>query len=121
MGNDQNDDPQKEVTKVFQNIESGIASGDVNQLADYFSDQTYMSLSGGHNGYCSSNQAYYIIKDYFTLHRVISFKFTSISARTYYATGVFSYESRNRRSAAQVFISLKKVEDRWQISQLTIR
>ena len=110
------------IDKLFTQIESGISKGDISLLADFFSNQTYLSLSSGQNGYYSANQAYYIIQEYFKIHQPVLFRYTAKNIqRLPYATGVFQYESAGRKRSAQVFISLKRQGNNWQISQFTIR
>ena len=52
-------------TVIFNDIESGIVSNDVKKFSQYFSSQPYISLVNGVNGYYSSNQAFYIMEDFF--------------------------------------------------------
>jgi len=112
--------PQLE--KVFTDIENGLSSGNVNLLSKHFSSQNYLSLSNGISGYYSSNQTYYILQDLFKISKPVSFRFTGVVAnKNPYATGVLTYEHRNRKETAQVFISLEFSGSEWTISQLTIR
>lgn len=108
--------------ELFSEIESGIKEANVNQISKYFGQQTYFSLSNGINGYYSSNQAFYVLEDFFNLYRVTSFKIdhTKNDKNTAYATGVYNYDNKGKRSTAQVYISLKKIGNNWNITQLTI-
>ncbi len=107
---------------IFQEIENGIVESDVSKIARYFSPKPYLSFSNGVTGYYSSNQAYYILEDFFNIYKVISFKFdhkkndNSVS----YATGIYYYESRGKRDSAQVYITLSKLGDNWFITQISI-
>ncbi len=115
-------DKENLAQKIFSEIEQGILAGNVNIFSEYFSSQTYISLSSGQNGYYSANQAFYVLQDYFNLHQAINFKFTAMNTtQNPYATGVYSFESRSKRGSAQFFISLKQINNSWQISQFTIR
>ena len=107
---------------VFDEIENAIRNGDVATISTYLGPQTYFSLTNGINGYYSSNQAYYVLEDFFKLYRVTKFKFDNIKTDTSdpYATGTYHYDYRGRRSSAQVYISLTKTGKNWNISQLTI-
>jgi hypothetical protein len=79
-------------------------------------------LASGYSGYCSKNQAYYVLQGYFSVHQPVGFRISAVgSGRAPYATGVYSFEARNKRGTAQVFISLKWTNAGWLISQLTIR
>lgn len=107
---------------VFDEIEEAIRSGSVSKLSRYFGQQTYFSLTNGINGYYSSNQAYYVLEDFFKIYRVTKFKFDNIKLETSspYATGTYHYDHRGRRSLSQVYISLTRTGNSWYISQFTI-
>ncbi len=107
---------------VFSDIESAIAQGNVVQLSKYFSPHTYFSLSNGVSGYYSSNQAFYLIEDFFRIYKVTSFRFQNIQADDEYpyATGVYTYEFKGKKDASQVYISLKYSSKNWKITQITI-
>ncbi len=106
---------------IFDEIESGISGGNVAAISNHFSAQTYLSLSNGVSGYYSSNQAYYVLEDYFKVYQITSFRFNNIrnDETSPYATGVYNYEFKGKRDAARVYISLKKTGNRWKISQIT--
>lgn len=107
---------------VFTQIEEAIINGDIRALAGYLGPQTYFSLTNGKSGYYSSNQAYYVLEDFFKLYRVTSFRLNNVQSveNNPYATGVYSYELKGKRNNAQVYISLKYAGKSWQISQITI-
>lgn len=111
-----------ESAKVFSDISRGIANQDVEAIASYFSSQTYLSLSSGINGYYSSNQAYYVLEDFFKIYRVAAFRFNNIQtdSNNPYATGEYQFEFRGKRDTAQVYVSLKKAGNKWKITQITI-
>jgi len=113
---------QNIIKNVFDEIEIGISTDKTSSISRFLSGQTYLSFSNGVNGYYSSNQAYYILEDYFKIYRVISFKLQSIKTEENvpYATGIFYFDHRGKRGAARVYISLNKSGNNWKISQLTI-
>jgi hypothetical protein len=106
---------------VLTEIEKGIAKGNVPAIFSHLSPQTYFSLTNGIRGYYSSNQAYYILEDFFKVYHVISFRFHSIQSEegNPYATGIYSYEFKGKRESAQVYISLKNTGKSWKIIQIT--
>jgi len=113
---------KQQMETVFKDIENGLSSGNVTLLSQHFSSQNYLSLSNGIKGYFSSNQTYYILQDLFKINKPVQFRFTNVVAnKNPYATGVLTYENRNRKETAQVFISLEYSGSQWTISQLTIR
>lgn len=107
---------------VFVDIENLIMRGDVEGLSKYLSGQTFLSLSNGKSGYYSVNQAFYVLEDFFTINKVYNFKFENLNADgpSPYATGTYYYSSKGKRSAAQVYISLKGSGTNWKITQITI-
>jgi hypothetical protein len=113
---------KSESANVFDELSKGITSHDIEAVARYFSPQTYLSLSSGISGYYSSNQAYYVLEDFFKVYRVISFRFDNIQSESNnpYATGEYQFEYRGKRDIAQVYIALKKTGNNWKISQITI-
>jgi len=107
---------------IFVEIESGINSGNVSSISGFFSPHTYFSLSNGTSGYYSSNQAYYVLEDFFKIYQVISCRLQNIQPdeTNPYATGIYHYDFKGKREKAQVYISLKKSAGTWKISQITI-
>jgi hypothetical protein len=107
---------------VFNNIETAISQGNISALSGYLASQTYLSLSNGIRGYYSSNQAYYILEDFFRIYNVTSFRFDNLNSldNTPYAIGVYNYEYKGTRNSAQVYISMNKIGKSWKITQITI-
>lgn len=107
---------------IINEIEESIRNSDVMRLAKFINSKTYFSLMGNINGYYTTNQAFYILDDFFKVNRVQSFKFNLVSPddNNPYATGTLSYESKGRRHKSQVYISLKRIGENWIISQLSI-
>jgi hypothetical protein len=110
------------VQNIFGEIETGVNSGSVSSISGFFSPQTYFSLSNGTSGYYSSNQAYYVLEDFFKVYQVISCRLRNIQPdeTNPYATGIYTYDFKGKREKAQVYISLKKSAGTWKISQITI-
>ncbi len=110
------------VQNIFGEIESGVSSGNVSSISGFLSPQTYLSLSNGTSGYYSSNQAYYVLEDFFKIYQVIScrLKNVQLDETNPYATGIYTYDFKGKREKAQVYISLKKSAGTWKISQITI-
>lgn len=107
---------------IFSEIENGFAEGSVDRISNLFNAQTYFSLSNGVSGYYSSNQAFYILQDFFKIHQVISFRFSKIysDANYPYATGSYFYEHKGKRESAKVFVALKRIGSNLKITQITI-
>jgi hypothetical protein len=107
---------------IFGELEEAISNGNVTAIARFFSSQTYFSLTNGSSGYYSSNQAFYILENFFNVYQVRSFRFNNIQANDNnpYATGVYTYDMRGKRDNAQVYVSLKLTGNSWKITQITI-
>lgn len=109
-------------TVIFNDIESGIVSNDMKKLSQYFSSQPYISLVNGVNGYYSSNQAFYIMEDFFNSFKVVSFKMeeTKIEGTVSYGKGDYYFEKKGRREVAHLYITLSKSGNKWYITQISI-
>jgi Domain of unknown function (DUF4783) len=107
---------------VFNQIESGIASGDLSLFQAYFSSQTYFSLVNGTNGYYSPNQSFYVLEDFFNEYEVTSFHINKIENEkdNPYAVGIYNYDHNGVKDSAQVYIALKKIGEGWKITQFSI-
>ena len=107
---------------VFNDIEKGIVSNDVKKFSQYFSPQPYISLVNGVNGYYSSNQAYYIMEDFFNSFKIVSFEMaeTKTEGTVSYGKGDYYYEKKGRREVAHLYISLSKSGNKWYITQISI-
>ncbi|MHB8578901.1 MAG: DUF4783 domain-containing protein [Ignavibacteriaceae bacterium] len=107
---------------IFGEIENGISAGKVRMISKYLSDQTYLNLSSGITGYYSSNQAYYVLVDFFKLYKVTYFNFDNVHTDegNPFATGTYKYLFRGKPETSEVYISLKHVGKKWKITQITI-
>lgn len=107
---------------VFDEIENGISTGKASSITPFLSSQTYLSFSNGVNGYYSSNQAHYVLEEFFKLYKVISFKLQNVRVdeAVPYATGIYYFDYGGKRGSSRVYISLNKSGKNWKISQLTI-
>jgi hypothetical protein len=116
------DSKVKVQTIVFNDIEKGIVSNDVKKFSQYFSPQPYISLVNGVNGYYSSNQAYYIMEDFFNSFKIVSFKMeeTKTEGTVSFGKGDYYYEKKGRREVAHLYITLSKSGNKWYITQISI-
>lgn len=110
------------VNKIFSDIETAFSSSNVSALSEYIGPQTYFSLSNGINGYYSTNQAFYVLEDFFKIYKIVAFKFNNIQSvgNNPYATGEYVFELKGKRETAKVYISLKPSGNSWKITQITI-
>ena len=107
---------------VFNAIESGILENCVKTISKYFAPQPYISLINGVNGYYSSNQAYYILEDFFNSYKVVSFKMneTKIDELVSFGKGDYYFEKKGRREVAHLYVTLNKSANKWYITQISI-
>lgn len=111
-----------DVNKIFIHIEDGLNNNAVDKFAGYFSEKNFISLKNGNSGYFSANQSFYVIKDFLSIYKPISFKLTNIVTDSVnpFASGILKYNNNGIRGTAVVFISLQLVNNQWRISQITI-
>lgn len=107
---------------ALNEIEEGIQEGNVSKLTGYFASQPYISLLSGVNGYYSSNQAYYILEEFFQNYKVVSFKFVNkkFEENVVYGTGEYYYERKGKRESAYLYVTINKIGNKWNISQISI-
>jgi len=107
---------------ILNDIELGILNNDVKKFSPYFSSQPYISLINGVNGYYSSNQAFYIMEDFFNSFKVVSFKMeeTKTEESVSYGKGNYYFEKKGRREVAHLYITLSKSGNKWYITQISI-
>lgn len=107
---------------ALDEIGQGISSGNISSIYSLFSSQIYLNLSNGVSGYYSSNQAYYVIQEFLKTHQVISLNINDIQEdeENVYATGAYSSLVKGKRESSQIYISLKRSNKKWKITQITI-
>ena len=107
---------------ALNEIEEGIEEGNINKLTSYIASQPYISLLSGVNGYYSSNQAYYILEEFFENYKVVSFKFENkkFEENVVYGTGEYYYERKGKRESAYLYVTINKIGNKWYISQISI-
>ena len=107
---------------ILNNIEEGILNNDIKSISQYFTSQPYISLINGVNGYYSSNQAYYILEDFFDTYKVVQFKFEEKKTEeaVSYGKGSYFYEKKGKREKAHLYLTLSKYGSKWYITQISI-
>jgi len=120
--NQRSDAPPDLVNRVFDDIEHAILAGDVKKLSPYFGRQLNLNLHAGMSGYFSSNQSYYILQNYFSAKKILSFRFTSRKPdeASPFATGGGTARTKGMNEILQFYVSLVEVDGRWVISQFSI-
>ena len=115
-------DSNSKIGKIFSEFENGIRTGAIKEFSNNLISETYISLENGESSYYSSNQSFYILKDFFQNYIPISFKIikTSINEEKPFAIGKLVYSKNGIRGESQVFIALKLESENWKISQIII-
>lgn len=113
---------EREIEFILQKIEQGIANGDVQEFSAYFNSRIYISLEENSTGYFSSNQAFYVLTDFFDNNIPSKFKYKHrvLTGDNPYAYGELEFVSTNKRGTFKVFISLEYIFTDWKITQITI-
>jgi hypothetical protein len=107
---------------IFEDVEVGVSTGNVSLLSKYFAPHVAISLRGGESGTFSSNQAYYVLQNFFKLRRFGRFAFSTIgeSDAHPYASGSVAFTHKGNRELAQVYVALTFVGERYVITQMTV-
>jgi hypothetical protein len=108
--------------QILAEIQVGIGQGDASLFADHLGPQVYMSLKGSEAGYYSANQALYVLQGFFSVHRPISFTFSTQGEveDSPFATGRGLFTAKGLRESAQVYVSLTRSEGRWVVAEFNI-
>jgi hypothetical protein len=107
---------------LFRKIEEGISSGNVAKFSQDLARQTYVSVRGKESGYFSANQAFLILRNFFSSRRLTSFRLSKkeSAGSMPFATGGGTAMSRGSLETLQVYIALTRVESRWVIEQFNV-
>jgi hypothetical protein len=106
--------------EVFAVIEAGIDGGIVEKFSDCIGKQVFLSIRGGESGYYSSNQAYFILKNFMSSRKPLGFTFTTygLTENIPFATGRAAFRYKRNREYFQIYVSLNQVEDSWVIDKI---
>lgn len=111
--------PRPGIARICEEIERGIGKGEVKIFSQHFARQLSVNIRNGENGYFSANQAYYLLKNFFGARQVVHFKFTTFgeAGNIPFATGGGSFTFHGGRETVQIYVSFRRIGDRWLISQ----
>ena len=113
---------QTDQRKILDEIQNGISKGDAALFSRHFGSQVYISLKGSEGGYYSANQALYVLQNFFSSHRPISFAFSTHGEadETPFATGRGHLNARGVRESVQVYVSLTQHNGRWVVAEFNV-
>lgn len=111
-----------EIKKIFESLENGINSKSVKEFSSHLSPEVYISLEDGTNSYFSASQSYHILNDY--LNQLDRISLTIIkkqsSSKKPFMVGQIRYNKSGVPANVQIFITLVKEAEVWQVSQIII-
>ena len=112
----------KDPKAILDDMEQAISAGNVNTIRAFLAKKVFLNLFTGENGLYSSDQSYFILKNFFSNQPVKSFVITrrADSADSPYAVGILRFRKSGMKSTAQVFISLTETNGEWAVNQITI-
>lgn len=118
----QADPDSNDAAMIFREVEAGISMADVGRFSRYFGKQTYLSVKNANGAYYSSNQARYVVNDYFVGKRIVSFKLSALrpEERFPYATGGGIVRHKGTNEIFQVYVSLVRTDGRWVIARFNM-
>lgn len=108
--------------ETLEEIGMGISKTKLSAISPHLSSHIYLSFLNGVSGYYSSNQAYYVLENFFKEYKVTSFNFDSFNFNTVtpFAKGTYYYEHKGNRSEAKVYLTMKLTGKSWKITQISI-
>lgn len=111
-----------ECKAIFNDVQIGISTSNVELLARNFAPHVGLSLRGDENGTFSAKQAYYVLLNYFRSRKFGRLQFSTIreSKSTPYATGSVEFTHKGTRARAQVYVALTTEGRKPVITQLSI-
>jgi hypothetical protein len=113
---------QTGIREVFDDVQTGIARGNVALFSSHLHRQVRLTLQGGETGLYSSNQAYYLLQNFLRDRTPVNFTFTTYgeSGSTPYGTGSAAFTFRGVRQRAQIYVALAYEGGRWVITHINI-
>ncbi len=107
---------------ILNDVKEVFKTGKVDQISDYFSGKTFLSLKDSKNGYYSKNQTINILRKFFEINHPVSFVYTSLNdkAAAPFATGKLKFALQGVIKESYVFVSLNYSNEKWYVSQITI-
>jgi hypothetical protein len=112
----------QQAKSLLEDIEAGIAEGDISSFSKHFDKQVFVNITKGESGYFSSNQTSSLLHHYVASRKIVSFKFSRVSEKgiSPYATGRLVTLYRGSQESAQVYVSCSWQDSRWVIGQFNI-
>lgn len=116
------EDAGEQAQSILEEVETGLGANDIERFSKHFASKVYISLLTGQKGYFSSEQSFFILRNFLRNYTPASFSYysTNYEANNPYGVGTLRYSNLGKRGEAQVYIALARIDSRWRISQITI-
>jgi hypothetical protein len=110
------------VREVFDDVQNGIAQGNVAIFSPHFHNQVRVTLPAGETGLYSASQAYYLLQNFLRDRKPVVFTFTTFgeSDNTRYGTGNAAFTLQGVRRHAQIYVALAPEGGHWMITHINI-
>lgn len=112
---------ESQLDKIFADFEQGIKSKNIELFFNHLDSEIYISLAKSVSGYFSANQSFHLLQKYIDEINPTTFKLTRQQNQSPYpySTGVLYYNRSGIHGNYQVYMSVKKEERGWKITQIT--
>ncbi len=109
-------------TAMINDIANSLLINDIRTFSKYFANQVYVSLIRNESSVYSSNQTLYILRNYFSSRRIVSFGFskTNISEPTSYAIGEGMIIYRGVQEKINLYLTISKKDGNYVITQFKV-
>lgn len=111
----------EQIASIVSEIEKALQNNSVETITRYFTKKISLNLRGTESGIYSTNQAHYIVQEFFGKHKLTNFRFTTKgTSEELFATGGGTLFIRGKRETVQVYVGLVRAGSSYLISQFNI-
>lgn len=109
-------------TTIINDVANGLLINDIRTFSKYFANQIYVSLNRNESSVYSSNQTLYILQNYFSSRRIVSFGFSkiNISEPTSHAIGEGTVNFRGIQENINLYLTISKKDGNYVITQFKV-
>ncbi len=113
---------QQNFSEVASQISKSFSEGKVADIEELFYFRVFLSATEIPVGYYGQSQSVKLINEFLSSLRNYSYKPISNSneGKLGYIEGVIYFSEGTRREAKNLFFTLKKIDGKWKITQITI-
>lgn len=105
---------------IFKSVEQGMKNSNVSLFSEFFGKQVYLNLRDSESGVFSANQAFYILQNYLSNRKIVSFQLTTFgyADKIPFAVGNFVFKFKSSHIFTNVYISLAFIDEQWVIDKI---